>query len=133
MNMSKERIAYVMPINTDDPEHASPLLVYDVDELPVIEDLHFTVFMLGLTEGEPYWLSAQIMHEDKPIHKEAGVWVRAKLKFGKPDDVAASINMHFERCVFDKQGNYLIKVFLTKDGEVLHENGAYFRISLNER
>lgn len=133
MNMSKERIAYVMPINTDDPDRSTPLLVYDVDELPVTEDFHFAVFMLGLTEWQPYWLKAQILHDDKPIHKETGVWVRAKLKFGNPDDVAASINMHFEKCVFEKQGNYLIKVTLMKDGEALHENSAYFRISLNER
>ncbi|CZX86557.1 hypothetical protein ABFP18_002618 [Enterobacter hormaechei] len=130
--MTKERIAYVMPINTDDPDNATPLLVYDVDELPIVEDLHFSVFMLGLTEGEPYWLDAQILFNDMPIHKPTGVWVRAKLKFGNPDDVAASINMHFEKCIFERQGNYLIKVSLRKDGEVLHENGAYFRISKHE-
>lgn len=131
--MSKERIAYVMPINTDDPDKSTPLLVYDVDELPIVEDFHFAVFMLGLTEGEPYWLSAQILYDDKPIHKETGMWVRARLKFGSPDDVAASINMHFEKCLFEKQGNYQIRVSLKKSDEVLHENGAYFRISMNER
>ncbi|MFU1816549.1 hypothetical protein ACM6O4_08915 [Citrobacter portucalensis] len=131
--MSKELIAYVMPINTDDPDMATPLLVYDVDELPITEDFHFAVFMLGLKEGDEYWLSAQILLDDKPMHKEEGVWVRAKLKFGNPDDVAASINMHFEKCRFEKQGNYLIKASLKKDGKLLHENGSYFRVSMHER
>lgn len=128
--MTKELIAYVMPINTDGPDNTTPLLVYDVDTFPVVEDFHFTVFMLGLTEGDPYWISAQLSLDGEPLHKEVGVWVRAKLKFGSPDDVAASINMHFDNCKFERKGNYRILVKLLKDNEVIHQNEAYFRVSM---
>lgn len=128
--MTKELIAYVMPVNIDDPSNTVPLLVYNVDTLPIVEDFHFTVFMLGLIEGEPYWLSAQLSLDDEPMHEETGIWVRAKLKYGNPDDVAASINMHLDRCKFEKQGNYRIQVKLLKNNHVIHQNEAYFRVSM---
>lgn len=136
--MSKEKIAFVLPVydNTEAGQNR-PLLVFTADAVPVVTHFYFAVFMLGLTNGEKYWLSPSIMfceeNELVKVHEEKGTWIRARTVIGEDDNVATAINLHFNNAKFDRAGQYYIKVTLSDGTTDFHENGSYFEVILNSQ
>lgn len=137
--MSKEKIAFVLPVYDNTPEGKNrPLLVFTADELPAVTDFHFAVFLLGLTNGEEYWLTPTILYFDddgslQQLHKDNGTWIRAKTVIGSDNNVATAINLHFNNAKFDKVGQYVLRVSLSdKEKHKLHENQSYFEVMKSE-
>ncbi|MBT0350260.1 hypothetical protein [Morganella morganii] len=129
--MNTERIAFLHPFNPDDGE--SPLLSFDCDELPVIIDVHYKVFMIDLKHEQPVYLQNQIFilenDIEKPVCDPKGLWIKAEDTQGSPDEIMASIRLYFNKCRFTQEGTYMIKASFLKDNKEINSGRAYFRVS----
>lgn len=137
--MSKEKIAFVLPVYDNTPEGKNrPLLVFTAEELPAVTEFHFAVFLLGLTNEEEYWLSPTILYcgDDGSVHQihaENGTWIRAKTVIGSDNNVATAINLHFNNAKFDEAGQYVLRVSLSDKNKLkLHENQSFFEVMKSE-
>ncbi|MFP9529092.1 hypothetical protein [Pectobacterium brasiliense] len=134
--MNTEKIAFLFPYSPDKNLTGgvkSPLLAFDFDDFPAIFDLSISVFFVGMTDGQAYYLSAQIFKCDEQVDTSvsqiSGVWVRPKDTQGKPSDIAASIDLTVENCRFEGPATYFIETRLFKDDKAIHKNCAYFKVS----
>ncbi|ATC76567.1 MULTISPECIES: hypothetical protein [Proteus] len=129
--MNTERIAFLHPYNPSDDE--SPLLSFDCDEIPVVLDFHFKVFMLDLKDDEPISLQNRLFRIDgekiTPICDPKSILIKVKDTQGKPNEVMASIKLTFEKCKFIEEGTYFIESSFIKNAEMINSNRAYFKVS----
>ncbi|MFV8801328.1 hypothetical protein ACNSO8_22370 [Yersinia sp. LJYL362] len=134
--MINAKIAFLFP-HADDRSLSSgaksPLLAFDFDEFPTTYDMDVSVFLVGMTHDQAYYLSVQMykcgQDADISISEKKGIWVRAKDTQGKPNDIAASIDLKIENCQFETEGTYFIEAELSIDQKVIHQNSAYFKVS----
>ncbi|URR14349.1 hypothetical protein LT980_07085 [Citrobacter portucalensis] len=134
--MTNAKIAFLFPHAADKTLSAgarSPLLAFDFDEFPAVYDMDISVFFVGMVDKQPYYLSAQMYRcgetTDTSVSPKAGMWIRAKDTQGKPDDIAASVDLKIENCHFDTDGTYYIETELSYEKKVIHSNSAYFKVS----
>lgn len=131
--MNTEKIAFLFPFHKSASDEKSPMLLMETDELPVTTDVHFQVHFLGLIDGKEYWVSASVYKVEESLEVslsgEKGVWIRAKGHPSSQNTLATSLTMHFDKCRFDDEGDYLIRVSITKDKVLVHEAHAYFSVS----
>ncbi|QGU10688.1 hypothetical protein GNG26_10120 [Leclercia sp. J807] len=131
--MTTEKIAFLFPYHKSEGNDKLPMLLMETTELPVTVDVFFQVHFLGLEHSKEYWFAANLYREEDGLEismsGEKGVWIRAKGYPGSKNTLATSMGMHFERCKFESEGDYLIGTSLTKDGILIHEAHAFFSVS----
>lgn len=102
----------------------------ETDELPVTTDLDFQVHFLGLIHDTPYWVSACLYRIENELEisvsGDKGVWIKAKGHNEIRNTLATSMSMHFDKCKLDADGDYLIRVSISKDNTLVHSAQAYF-------
>ena len=69
-------------------------------------------------------------HSHDPICvDDKGVWIKAKGHNEIRNTLATSMSMHFDKCKLDADGDYLIRVSISKDNTLVHSAQAYFSVS----
>ena len=129
--MNTEKIAFLFPYHKSENDEKSPMLIMETDELPVTTDLDFQVHFLGLIHDTPYWVSACLyrIENELEISGDKGVWIKAKGHNEIRNTLATSMSMHFDKCKLDADGDYLIRVSISKDNTLVHSAQAYFSVS----
>lgn len=131
--MNTEKIAFLYPYHETDDDAKAPMLLMETDDLPVTTNMSFQIHFLGLVHEKEYWVSACILKEEGDlevsISGDKGVWIRAKGYKNSHSTLATSLSLHFDACKFEAEGDYLIRVSISKDGEVIHDALAYFSVS----
>lgn len=133
--MSIEKVAFLYPYHRlPGSSERVPLLVLDAEELPFKTDVHFEVYFLGLAPFQEYWVSIKLEKVSSTQHievtKNIGVWIRAKAETKNENTLAASAALHFKKCLFEDEGDYLITATIHKESAPLHSAIAYFSVSL---
>ncbi|EIX3711996.1 hypothetical protein MKA10_002387 [Salmonella enterica] len=131
--MNTEKIAFLFPYHKSENDEKSPMLIMETDELPVTTDLDFQVHFLGLIHDTPYWVSACLYRIESELEisvsGDKGVWIKAKGHNEIRNTLATSMSMHFDKCKLDADGDYLIRVSISKDNTLVHSAQAYFSVS----
>lgn len=131
--MNTEKIAFLFPYHKSENDEKSPMLIMETDELPVTTDLDFQVHFLGLIHDTPYWVSACLYRIENELEislsGDKGVWIKAKGHNEIRNTLATSMSMHFDKCKLDADGDYLIRVSISKDNTLVHSAQAYFSVS----
>ncbi|EFN7868554.1 hypothetical protein ED858_18755 [Escherichia coli] len=131
--MNTEKIAFLFPYHKSENDEKSPMLIMETDELPVTTDLDFQVHFLGLIHDTPYWVSACLYRIENELEisvsGDKGVWIKAKGHNEIRNTLATSMSMHFDKCKLDAEGDYLIRVSISKDNTLVHSAQAYFSVS----
>lgn len=133
--MSIEKVAFLYPYHLlPRTSERVPLLVLDAESLPLKTNVHFEVYFLGLTPLQEYWVSLSLEkssdNQNIELSKNTGAWIRAKAESKNENTLAASAALHFENCLFETEGDYLITATIHKDDVPLHSAIAYFSVSL---
>ncbi|EFE9671705.1 TPA: hypothetical protein JLG27_001199 [Escherichia coli] len=131
--MNTEKIAFLFPYHKSENDEKSPMLIMETDELPVTTDIDFQVHFLGLIHDTPYWVSACLYRIENELEisvsGDKGVWIKAKGHNEIRNTLATSMSMHFDKCKLDADGDYLIRVSISKDNTLVHSAQAYFSVS----
>ncbi|ENW7464005.1 hypothetical protein ACFL9A_001399 [Salmonella enterica] len=131
--MNTEKIAFLFPYHKSENDEKYPMLIMETDEFPVTTDLDFQVHFLGLIHEKAYWVSACVYRVENELEisvsGDKGVWIRAKGHKDGRNTLATSMSMHFDKCKFDADGDYLIRVSISKDNTQVHSAQAYFSVS----
>ncbi|HAI6887499.1 TPA: hypothetical protein ACRUWG_001205 [Escherichia coli] len=131
--MNTEKIAFLFPYHKSENDEKSPMLIMETDELPVTTDLDFQVHFLGLIHDTPYWVSACLYRIENELEisvsGDKGVWIKAKGHNEIRNTLATSMSMHFDKCKLDADGDYLIRVSISKNNTLVHSAQAYFSVS----
>ncbi|WP_058912876.1 hypothetical protein [Entomohabitans teleogrylli] len=132
--MRPEKIAFLYPYHRIDDGNKMPMLVLETSSLPLTTDMYFQLHFLGLSSDTPYWITASLLkiegNLEVDISGEKGVWMRARSGENPAKNLAASISLNFDKCIFHEEGHYLIKACIHHDNKPVHSALAYFLVSI---
>ncbi|MDR5616854.1 hypothetical protein [Arsenophonus sp.] len=130
--MNNEKIAFLHPFNPDNDEQ--PLLVFDCEKLPFIVDFHFKIFMINLIHEKPYYIESQLFRVTNSKYQKVcdkkGFLIKTNDTQGRSNDIAASINVNFQKAKLALAGTYFVTVSISVNNKEIDNNKAYFKVSL---